>query len=83
MGSTSAIDDALRAATQRRTAPGIVAMAATADRVIYQNVFGVRDVDTAQPMTMDSVFWIASLTKAITTVAAMQLVERGAMSLDG
>jgi methyl acetate hydrolase len=83
MGSTSAIDDALREATQRSAAPGIVAMAATGDRVIYQNVFGVRDVDTAQPMTMDSVFWIASLTKAITTVAAMQLVERGAMNLDG
>jgi CubicO group peptidase (beta-lactamase class C family) len=82
MGSTSAIDGALREATASNTVPGIVAMAATSDRVIYQNAFGVRGVDTAQPMTMDSVFWIASMTKAITTVAAMQLVEQGALNLD-
>jgi methyl acetate hydrolase len=33
-------------------------------------------------MTTDSVFWIASMTKAITTVAAMQLVEQGKLALD-
>ena len=33
-------------------------------------------------MTADSVFWIASMTKAITSAAAMQLVEQGKLSLD-
>src|SRR5260370_5800937 len=33
-------------------------------------------------MTLDSVFWIASMTKAITTAGAMQLVEQGKLSLE-
>jgi methyl acetate hydrolase len=58
-------------------------MAATDRAVIYQGAFGSRDMSMSQAMTTDSVFWIASMTKAITSVAAMQLVEQGRLSLDG
>ena len=60
----------------------MVAMAATGNEVIYQGAFGKRDLLKDDPMTADSVFWIASMTKAITCAAGMQLVEQGKLSLD-
>ncbi len=50
--------------------------------MIYQGAFGKRDLGKDDAMTADSVFWIASMTKAITTAAGMQLVEQGKLSLD-
>ncbi len=60
----------------------MVAMAATGKEVIYQGAFGKRDLGQDQAMTADSVFWIASMTKAVTAAGAMQLVEQGKLSLD-
>ena len=57
-------------------------MATTGSEIIYQGAFGRRDLGTGDAMTADSVFWIASMTKAITTAAGMQLVEQGKLSLD-
>jgi CubicO group peptidase (beta-lactamase class C family) len=62
--------------------PGIVARAANDKGVIYEGAFGKRDLSTNTPMTRDSVVWIASMTKAITAAAAMQLVEQGKLSLE-
>jgi CubicO group peptidase (beta-lactamase class C family) len=62
--------------------PGIVAMAATDRGVLYEGAFGRRELGKDAPMTLDTVVWIASMTKAITATAAMQLVERGKLSLD-
>src|SRR5579864_7967301 len=62
--------------------PGIVAAAATADGVIFEGAAGQKSVARDEPMTTDSIFRIASMTKAITAAAAMQLVEQGKMSLD-
>jgi methyl acetate hydrolase len=76
------IDKVLNAATQRGDVPGIVAMAATRDEPIYQGAFGRRAVSDGALMTADTVFWIASMTKAITSTAAMQLVEQGKLSLE-
>jgi methyl acetate hydrolase len=57
-------------------------VAASGNEVIYQGAFGKRDLSKQDAMTVDSVFWIASMTKAITTAAAMQLVEQGKLALD-
>jgi len=76
------VDQALRQAADARQIPGVAAMAATDKDIIYQAAFGKRDLGKADPMTVDSVFWIASMTKAITATAAMQLVEQGKLSLD-
>ncbi|MET0719766.1 MAG: serine hydrolase domain-containing protein [Tardiphaga sp.] len=78
----SEIDQTLRQAAETGSIPGMVAMAATGNEVIYQGAFGQRDLSKDQPMTADSVFWIASMTKAVTSAAAMQLVEQGRLSLD-
>lgn len=81
--SLTQIDAVLRAAVEARQVPGVVAMAATDKGVIYEGVFGVRDLGTGGPaMTRDTVFRIASMTKAVTSVAAMQLVEQGKLALD-
>ena len=82
MQSKAQIDQVLRQKSDAREIPGVVAMAANSKEVIYQGAFGKRDLSKDDPMTLDSVFWIASMTKAITTAAAMQLVEQGKLSLD-
>jgi methyl acetate hydrolase len=77
------VDQALDEATEAREVPGVVAMAATGSEIIYQAAFGKRDLGKPDAMTLDTVFWIASMTKAITAAAAMQFVEQGKLSLDG
>ena len=76
------IDQVLRQAAEARDVPGVVAMAATSDGVLYQGAFGKRDLAKNSEMTPDSVFWIASMTKAVTATAAMQLVEQGKLQLE-
>src|ERR1700687_3018124 len=82
MQSKAQIDQVLRQKSEAKEIPGVVAMAATAKEVIYQGAFGKRDLSKPDAMTQDSVFWIASMTKAITTAGAMQLVEQGKLSLE-
>ncbi|MFG3596717.1 serine hydrolase domain-containing protein [Bradyrhizobium sp. RDI18] len=82
MQSKAEIDQILREKCEAKEIPGVVAMAATGSEVIYQGAFGQRDLSKDDDMTADSVFWIASMTKAITTAAGMQLVEQGKLSLD-
>ena len=79
---TAAIDDILQAAVAKGDVPGVVAMATDGGHTLYEGAFGVRKLGEDAPMTLDSIFWIASLTKAVTSVAAMQLVEQGRVSLD-
>jgi methyl acetate hydrolase len=82
MQSQAQIDALLRQKSEAREIPGAVAMAATSKEVIYQGAFGKRDLSKDAAMTEDSVFWIASMTKAITAAAGMLLVEQGKLSLD-
>ena len=82
MHSKSQIDQLLRQMSDAKEIPGVVAIAATSKETIYQGAFGKRDLSKDVAMTQDSVFWIASMTKAITSAAGMQLVEQGKLSLD-
>ncbi len=76
------VDEVLKTAIDRGDVPGVVAMAATRDGVFYQGAFGRRALPDGAAMTADTVFWIASMTKAITSTAAMQLVEQGKLTID-
>ena len=76
------VDAVLRGAVETGKVPGVVAMAASDAGPIYEGAFGVRDLGGGPGMTHDTVFRIQSMTKAITSVAAMQLVEEGKLSLD-
>lgn len=76
------LDQFLSQAIDGGAAPGVVALAADLDGVIYSGAFGRTAPDTDTPMRLDSVFRIASMTKAITAAAAMQLVEQGRLGLE-
>jgi methyl acetate hydrolase len=62
--------------------PGVVALAADATGTIFADAFGEREIGKGVNMTLDTVVWIASMTKAVTSVAALQLVEQGRLTLD-
>lgn len=76
------IDAVLRRATEAGEVPGLVATAATDKGVFYEGAFGTRDLAKGPAMTPDTIFRIASMTKAVTSVAAMQLVEQGKLQLE-
>src|SRR5437870_556751 len=76
------VDDALSRAVETKAMPGVVAVAATDKGILYEGAFGKRELGKEAPMTLDTVVWIASMTKAITATAAMQLIERGKLALD-
>jgi methyl acetate hydrolase len=81
-GTFSHLDAALRTATSAGELAGVVAMAATDDSVVYEGAFGRRRLPTGPSMTRDTVFRIASMVKLITSIAVLQLVEQGKLSLD-
>jgi methyl acetate hydrolase len=76
------IDRLLNDAAISGGVPGVVALAADRNGTFYQGAFGSRGTADGSPMTLDTVFRIASMTKAVTGVAAMQCVERGKLALD-
>jgi methyl acetate hydrolase len=82
MANTAAIDRVLQQAVAAGDVPGVVAAAADDGGVIYQGAFGRRSLASDAAMTLDTVFRIASMTKAITATAAMQMVEAGKLALD-
>jgi CubicO group peptidase (beta-lactamase class C family) len=79
----SGFENKLSAAVAEGKIAGAVALVMDRDRVIFQTAAGRRSVADDAAMDLDTVFWIASMTKAIVSVAALQLVERGALTLDG
>lgn len=82
MRNRSRIDAALSRAANAGEVPGIVAVVASSSGSLYEGAFGLRELGAEAPMTMDTMCFYASMTKALTCTAAMQLVERGLLSLD-
>jgi CubicO group peptidase (beta-lactamase class C family) len=79
---TSTIEQALRSALERTGVPGAVALVTDRERVLYLGAVGVADVASRRPLAVDAMFRIASMTKPVTSLAAMQLIERGRFALD-
>lgn len=78
-----AFEAQLDAAVAQGRMIGAVAMVLDRTGVTYRHAAGKRRAGSTEPMGQDTVFWVASMTKAIVSVAALQLVERGKLSLDG
>lgn len=76
------VDALLRTATEAGDVPGVVAVATDRNGTIYEGGFGSRALGQSAEMTPDTIVWIASMTKALTGTAAMQLVEQGKLALD-
>jgi len=82
MPSLSSVDKIFSQAVDSKAMPGIVAVAATDKGTVYEGAFGKRELGKDASMSLDTVVWIASMTKAITATAAMQLVESGKLDLE-
>jgi methyl acetate hydrolase len=82
MSETTNIDRVLQAAAERGDVPGVVAVAGPDQGQFYEGAFGTRDLSKPDAMTPDTVFWVASMTKAIVSAAAMQMVEQRKIGLD-
>jgi len=82
VSTRKALDALLGAAVDAGAVPGVVAMVCDGYGVLYEGAFGSRAPGPAQPMTVQTVFWIASMTKALTSAAALQLIEQGRAHLD-
>jgi CubicO group peptidase (beta-lactamase class C family) len=62
--------------------PGAILLIEQHGKPVYHQFFGVRDPATKQPMTDDTIFRIFSMTKPITSVAAMMLIDQNKLKLD-
>jgi methyl acetate hydrolase len=80
--TVASLDRELQVAVARQDAPGLVAIAGDRQGIIYRGAFGLAESARGQPMRADAIFHIASMTKPVTAVAAMQLIEEHRLSLD-
>ncbi len=78
----TAIDKVLRDAVDSGGVPHVAAIAADRDGVIYQGSAGPREAGQSDPITVDTLFRIMSMTKMPCTVAALQQVEQGNLDPD-
>jgi methyl acetate hydrolase len=76
------LDTFLRSRVADGDVPGVVAMVVGPQATIYAGAFGNADVAQNRPMMPASIFRIASMTKPVTSLAAMMLVEQGQLGLD-
>lgn len=76
------IDVILEGAVAAGAVPGVVAMAGSTDGIVYEGAAGLRSADASDPITPDTMVRIASMTKTVTAVAALQLYEQGSLDLD-
>src|SRR5947207_2417605 len=80
--SASGIDELLERAVDDRVVPGVVAVAGNRDGVLYEGAFGVLNITGEDPVRPDTMFALMSMTKALTSVAALQLIEEGGLELE-
>jgi CubicO group peptidase (beta-lactamase class C family) len=76
------VGDYLRDQIAQGKIPGAIVLIRQHGKTVYHEHFGVRDVATKQPMTDDTIFRLFSMTKPITSVVAMMLIEQGKLRLD-
>ncbi len=78
----AALDEVLRSAVEAGDVPGVVAVVADRDSILYRSAFGIMDAAGEESMRTDAIFRIASMTKPITSVGIMMLQEEGFLALD-
>jgi CubicO group peptidase (beta-lactamase class C family) len=76
------LDAFLRSRVATGDVPGVVAMVVDRQTTLYAGAFGQADVARKRPMTKDSIFRMASMTKPVTSLAVMMLVEQQQIGLD-
>jgi len=79
---TSSLSALLKDVTARGDVPGVVVAVVNQDGLLYNEAFGLSRTIGSQPMTRDTIFNLASMTKPITSAAVMMLVDAGQLKLD-
>ncbi len=82
MGMNERIDRVLGDLVKSGAAPGVVAMVINDNGPLYSGAAGTKGVGSSELMTVDTIFWYASMTKALVGAGAMRLVEQGRLKLD-
>lgn len=77
----SVLDDQLTEKCRQANIPGLALVACQDGKVIYEKFYGARHVEKKLPVTADTVFGVASITKSFATLAIMQLVAAGKLSV--
>jgi len=78
----AAVPEALQQLVNSNEIPGAVALVATKDRVLYLSAVGESDLATGRKLKPDDIFWIASMSKPMTSVAVAMLADDGKLSFD-
>jgi len=82
LASSAEIDAYLAGIVRDTRIPGVVGLVVEADGIVYLGAFGRQDVRGGVPMATDTIFRLASMTKPVTSVAVMMLVQEGDLGLD-
>ena len=77
-----AIDSTIGELMDQRRVPGLSAAIVVDGHLVYERGYGLADVENEVPATSDTIYRLASISKMLTAVAAMQLVEAGKLELD-
>lgn len=77
-----AIGKAMATAIEAKEIAGAVTLVADGDRILHRDATGMADRERQTPIEVDSIFWIASMTKPVTATALMMLVDEGTLSID-
>src|SRR5688500_529821 len=75
------LDDVIQDHVDRKQIAGAIAFIARDGKTVHQRAYGMQDIEGARPMTADAIFRIASMSKAVTSVAVMILYEEGKFRL--
>jgi CubicO group peptidase (beta-lactamase class C family) len=76
------LDSVLQEIVARWGIPGLAVGIVQDDEIVYAKGFGVQSLETQTPVTLDSIFCVASVSKAFVATAVVQLAERGKINLD-
>jgi methyl acetate hydrolase len=79
---SAAISSVLKTATDRGDVPGVAVAVVNKDGVLYNEAFGKSRTLTSTPMAKDTIFNMASMTKPVTSIAIMMLVDEGKLKID-
>jgi methyl acetate hydrolase len=80
--TAAAVAQVLAGAVARGDTPAVVGLVVDRDRVLFESAAGKLDVERGEPLPADAIFNIASMTKPVTSVAIMMLLEQGKLALD-
>ncbi|MHC4305444.1 MAG: serine hydrolase domain-containing protein [Planctomycetota bacterium] len=81
-GFADNVSDFARTVMELHEIPGLGIAVTRADEVVYAEAFGVRNIDTGEPLGPENLFHMASVSKPFVATAVVQLAERGKLDLD-